>query len=125
MKKIPNIGILSITAIVYTIAILLFLYRNLEIGSMWSFSDLLPFDAEKRFELFFGTWDSNMLGYPFISSSTPFFLLVLDTIIKNDIIVQNVYYLSFIPLSFVTMYFLSKQLISVPLEDIFLHFFTP
>ncbi len=112
MKKIHNRSIISIIVIAYTIAIFLFLYRNLDIGSMWSFSDLLPFDAQKRMDLFFGTWDSNMLGYPFISSSTPSVLLLFSMLITNDIIVQNTYYLSFIPLSFVTMYFLSKQLIS-------------
>lgn len=112
MKEIHKKNIISIAAIAFTIAVFLFFFRNLQIGVMWSFSDLLPFDNEKRADLFFGTWDSNMLGYPFISSSTPLILLCLGTLIKNDIIVQNLYYLSFIPLSFVTMYILSQKLIS-------------
>ncbi len=107
-----KIKLIPVAVIVFTIGIFLFFYRNLEIGSMWSFSDLLPFNNEKRIDLFFGTWDSNMLGYPFISSSTPVILLLMGLVIKNDIIVQNIYYLSFIPLSFVSMYVLSRKLIS-------------
>lgn len=102
--------------IILCILIFLYFYRNLQIGVMWSFSDLLPFNTYRSLDLFLGTWDFNLLGYPFVTSAIPIIPLFLGAIIRNDTIAQNIYYLSFLPLSFMTMYILSRRFISCDIE---------
>lgn len=106
-----RISLVTVEMIILTTLIFLFLYRGLQLGKMWSFSDLLPFNTQRNIDSFFGTWDSNLLGYPFIASSVVVIPIFLGKIIGNDIIAQNVYYISLIPLSFVTMYLLSRKFI--------------
>lgn len=114
MKKVRTFIIMKkeyLVAILLSIATFSIVYRNLEFGNMWSFSDLLPFDTQRDIDSFFGTWDHNLLGYPYMTSGIYVLQFLLELIIRNDIISQKIYYMSLFPLSFVTMYFLTEKFI--------------
>jgi hypothetical protein len=75
---------------------------------MWAFSDLVAFNYDKGIQNFLSSWNSQFLGFhnEVQSNTLP---IVLGLITRNNIIAQKIYFLSFLPLSFITMYFFVRK----------------
>jgi len=83
--------------------IFVFLYRNLSIESMWSFSDLLAFNRATFIDTFLSSWTFQFLGYHH-EKPLQTFQFLLQLLIENDVIAQKIFFLSFLPIAFMAMY---------------------
>ncbi|MBS7658904.1 MAG: hypothetical protein QW487_07565 [Candidatus Bathyarchaeia archaeon] len=104
---------LTILSLIFT-----FLYRNLSVRSMWAYSDLPAFNYVNTVHNFLSSWNSQFLGYRYEGSSV-ILIVLIQFLVKNDIVAQKVYFLSILPLSAITMYIFTRNCFNSFLAKIF------
>lgn len=87
----------------------LFLVRDVALGRLYAFGDLVPYYGARAFEKFLGTWHGQGLGFPYIYNVMPAYLGAVTSV--GGALGQNLFYLALVPAGFLTFFVFAGRFI--------------
>ncbi|WP_255197781.1 hypothetical protein [Halorarius litoreus] len=90
----------------------LFLVRDITLGRLYAFGDLVPYYGLRAFEKFTGTWHAQQLGFPYIYNVMPAYLGAVTSV--GGALGQNLFYLALVPAGFLTFLVFAGRFVERP-----------